>query len=349
MSTLNIGVIGTGMGRLHMERFATADKDVRIAGVCDLNLEEAKHFAGLHGALIVTDDCKEFVADDRLDVISIAVPNRLHAPLAIAALEAGKHVLCEKPMAITVEDAERMVAAARDADRRLMINQSQRFDEATQIIRSCADRGEFGKVYFATASWIRRKGWPVLNMGPDGIMGRGEWFIRKEDAGGGALMDIGVHLLDLAWYLMGSPAPAAVTGASFLEVARGKLAERKLPAEVDELTAAQIRFDNGAALQLVVSWDSHNAPDHSVRLFGSDAGASVFPPVIYRGGDVIETAELAVPKGGLAVETAYEHFVACIRDPQRKMIASGEEMVAVIKMLVAIQECAATGREVLLQ
>ena len=349
MSVLNIGVIGTGMGRLHMERFAAVGDDVRIAGVCDLNLEEAKHFAALYDAKIVTDDCQQFVADDRLDAISIAVPNRLHAPFSIAALEAGKHVLCEKPMAITVEDAEKMVAAAERAGKRLMINQSQRFDEGTHVIRSYADRGEFGKVYFAIATWIRRKGWPVLNMGPGGIMGRGEWFIRKEDAGGGALMDIGVHLLDLAWYLMGSPAPVAVTGASFLEVARGKLAERKLPAEVDELTAAQIRFKNGASLQLVVSWDSHNAPDHSVRLLGSDAGASVFPPVIYRGGDVIETAQLAVPEGGLAIETAYQHFVACVRDPGRKMIASGEEMVAIVRMLVAIQECAETGREVLLQ
>ena len=162
-------------------------------------------------------------------------------------------------------------------------------------------------------------------------------------------MDIGVHLLDLAWYLMGSPRPVAVTGASFLEVARKKLAERKLPAEVDELTAAQIRFEGGAALQMVVSWDSHNAPDHSVRVFGSDAGASVFPPVIYRGSDVLETAQLAVTEGGLSLTTAYEHFVACIRDPERIMIASGDEMLAVIRMLAAIQECAASGREVLLR
>jgi len=230
----------------------------------------------------------------------------------------------------------------------LMINQSQRFNEGTHMIRHYVDAREFGKVYFAIATWNRRKGFPVLNMGPDGIMGRGDWFIRADAAGGGALFDIGVHLLDLAWYLMGSPRPVTVTGSAFLEVARDKLAERKLPAEVDELTAAQIRFENGAALQVMVSWDSHNAHDHSLRLFGSDAGASVFPPRIYRGYDIIETAELSVPKGGLRMPTAYEHFIDCVRDPRKEMIASGQEMVHVIRMLKAIQKSAETGREVTL-
>ncbi|MFH0964874.1 MAG: Gfo/Idh/MocA family oxidoreductase [Planctomycetota bacterium] len=345
MTELKVGVVGTGMGRIHMEEFAKI-KGVSVAGVCDLNLKEAQLFADKFGAKIVRGDYRDFVREPSFDAISIAVPNRLHASIAIAALEAGKHVLCEKPMATTVEDALRMVSAAERAGKLLMINQSQRFNKGTQIIRRYAEQGDLGRIYLGIATWIRRKGWPVLNMGPDGVMGRGEWFIRKDAAGGGALFDIGVHLLDLAWYLMGSPRPVSASAASFLEVARERLAQRNLPAEVDELTSALLRFENGAVIQLVVSWDSHNAPDHSVRIFGSEAGAGVFPPVLYRGSEVIETAALDVVEGGLCMPTAYEHFVSCLREPACRMIASGRELLDVIRMLKAIQESAVAGKEV---
>lgn len=343
--TLKVGVIGTGMGRYHMEAFFEMP-DVELLAVCDLNLAEAKYFAEKWSAKIVVDNYRKLVELDELDAISIAAPNHLHAPMTIDFLNAGKHVLCEKPMATTWQDAQAMVDAARANNRRLMIEQSQRFYKDTQILRWYADDGEFGHVYFIRTSWIRRKGTPVLNFEKDGSMGRGEWFLSKKQAGGGALYDIGVHFIDLGWYLMGQPKPVAVSGVSFLEVAKPELRRKDLPEEVDDFVSALIRFENGAALECSASWDCHQDSQYGLQLFGDLAGASLYPAYIYRGNTITEKVELKAPAGGLPLTTVYRHFIDCIRDPEKPMIAAGKEIVTIIRILNAIQESAEKGKEI---
>mgnify|MGYP006301955575 FL=1 len=208
---IRVGVVGTGFGRYHMDGF-TQLQDVELLAVCDLNVPEAQHFADKFGAQYVFEKYNEMFAMDELDAVSIAVPNYLHKPMTLEALKKGKHVLIEKPMAVTPADAREMAAAAKKAGKRLMVEQAMRFTEEAQMLRAYFDRGEFGDVYFAKSTWIRRKGWPKLNFPPGGTMGRGVWFIEKDKAGYGALGDIGVHLADLAWYLMGNPKPVSVTG-----------------------------------------------------------------------------------------------------------------------------------------
>ena len=344
---LKVGVIGTGMGRYHMEAFYEMP-DVELIVVCDLNLPEATYFAEKWGAKIVVDDYRKLVKLEELDAISIATPNYLHAPMTIDFLNAGKHVLCEKPMATTWQDAQAMVDAAKLNNRRLMIEQSQRFQKDTQVLKWYADQGEFGRIYFVRTSWIRRKGTPVLNFEKGGSMGRGDWFLYKEQAGGGALYDIGVHFIDLAWYLMGQPKPVAVSGLHFLEVARPGLRLKALPEEVDDFASALIRFENGAAIECTISWDCHQDSDSGLRLYGNKAGASLFPAFIYRGNTVMEKIELKVPTGGLPLTTPYRHFIDCIRDPEKQMIAPGEEIVTIVRILNAIQESAEKGKEVTL-
>ena len=342
---LRVGVVGTGFGRYHMEAYSKIE-DVELIAVCDLNLPEAKQFAEQYKARHVFKDYREMFSLPDLDAVSIAVPNCLHAPMTIDALQKGKHVLVEKPMAISPAQARAMAAAAKKAGMRLMVEQAMRFHPDVQLLRAYFERGEFGSVYYARSTWIRRKGWPRLHFPPGGTMGRGEWFIRKEEAGWGALGDIGAHHTDLAWYLMGTPKPVSVSGMMWNTVAAPILKRRKMPCEVEETACGFIRFENGSALTVEVTWDSHNRPFQECYIYGDKGGASLFPARVYRGEDVNETVDLSTQYGGFPTVTAYEHFIDCIRNPKKKMIASGEEVVNVIDMLDALARSAQTGREV---
>ena len=342
---LRVGVVGTGMGRHHMEAFVKLP-DVELAAICDINEPEAWQFANLHGVTKVFTDYREMFALPELDAVSIAVPNCLHAPMTIDALKKGKHVLVEKPMALNAKEATAMVAAAKKAGKRLMVEQAMRFSRDAQLARACYDRGDFGDVYYARSTWIRRKGWPRLNFEPGGSMGRGEWFIRKEKAGFGALGDIGVHLIDLAWYLMGNPKPISVAGMMWNKVAAPILKRKKMPVEVDEMTCGFIRLEGGRVIAVEICWDSHNAPVQEARIYGDKGGCSLFPAKLYRGDDILETTELGTQYGGYPVFEAYEHFIDCIRDPKKKMIASGEEIIQLMHILDAMGQSAATGKEV---
>lgn len=342
---LRMGVVGTGMGRYHMEGFARQE-DVELVAICDLNVPEAKQFAEKYGVSNVFADYREMFAMPELDAVSIAVPNCLHAPMTIDALRKGKHVLIEKPMALNPNEARAMVAAAKKAGKRLMVEQAMRFSPEAQMLRAYTERGEFGDLYYARSTWIRRKGWPRLNFEPGGSMGRGEWFIRKDEAGFGALGDIGVHLIDLAWYLMGTPKPLSVAGMMWNKVAAPILKRKKMPVEVDEMACGFIRLEGGRVIAVEICWDSHNAPVQEAKIYGDKGGCSLFPARVFRGEDVLESVELSTQYGGIPLTDAYTHFVECIRDREKKMIASGEEVVSVIQMMDALARSAATGKEV---
>jgi predicted dehydrogenase len=144
---------------------------------------------------------------------------------------------------------------------------------------------------------------------------------------------------------MGAPKPVAVTGNTFLKTALPHMQKNAYPAEVDDLSAFHIKFENGAALQGTVCWDSHMSPDHSAQIFGTEGGASLFPAKFYRGGDILETIDLSIPVNGLPTPTAYEHMIDCIRHPEKPMIAAGSEMVTIIQILNAIQQSAQGGYE----
>ena len=347
-SAIRVGVVGTGMGRYHMEGFAKQN-GVELVAICDLNEPEAWQFAHQYNVKQVFTDYRKMFSLRELDAVSIAVPNCLHAPMTIDALKKGKHVLVEKPMALNAREARAMVAAAKKAGKRLMVEQAMRFSRDAQLLRAYYDRGEFGNVYYARSTWIRRKGWPRLNFEPGGSMGRGEWFIRKEEAGFGALGDIGVHLLDLAWYLMGTPKPLSVSGMMWNKVAAPILKRKKMPCEVDELVSGFVRLEGGRVIAVEVCWDSHNNPVQEAQIYGDKGGCSLFPAKVYRGEDILETVELGTQYGGYPLEEAYTHFIDCIRDPKKKMIASGEEIVQVVQMLEGIGRSAALGKEIMLK
>jgi len=343
---LNVAVIGTGMGRYHMKEFVETP-DVKLVAVCDLNRAEAEHFAREYGAERVLTDYRELWALPGLDAVSIAIPNYLHAPVTIEALEHGLHVLCEKPMATSLADARRMVQAAEKAGKRLMIGMSQRFRPQSLAFRGMVERGELGDIYYARSSWIRRRGMPVIHFAPGGSMGRGSWFVSRELAGAGALFDIGVHMFDLTWWLMGSPKPVAVSANSFRNLCNAEFERRGVLCDVDELTSALVRFENGVTALFDVSWVAHQKDEMNVRIFGTQAGFEVYPPTIYRephwGELHTDTVEIKLIEEGL---NPRRHFVECIRDPEKPMIASGQECLSVMAVLDAIRRSAEAGHEV---
>jgi predicted dehydrogenase len=336
------------MGRYHMEGYATHPRS-ELYAICDLNLPEAKQFAAKYGVKHVFRDYRDMLAREDLDLVSIATPNHLHAEMTIAALQAGKHVLCEKPMAIKVEDAEAMVQAAKKAKRRLGINVGLRFYPLHHGMRDLVASGRLGEVYYAKSNWIRRKGMPVVDFPQTGEMGRGDWFVQKRKSGGGALIDIGVHMLDLVWWLMGSPRPRQVLAGVYSELLPARLAKVGVRGDVDDLATALIRFDGDQTLQVEVSWDAFQEPYFGYQLFGTAGGArwanrartvTIFSDL--KGGKPTQK-EFAAKR---QVASSYHHFVDACLDRDLSLLASGEEILAVARMLDAIYTSQKTGRAV---
>ena len=347
---LRCGVIGTGMGRYHMDGFATHPKSELVA-VCDLNVAEAKEYADKYGAKHVFRDYRDMLAMDGLDAVAIAAPNFLHAQMTVAALKAGKHVLCEKPMATKLADAVAMVAEAKKAKKRLMVNMAMRFNGAHQALHEQIAKGDLGDVYYAKSQWIRRKGMPLVDFPRTGSMGRGEWFVKKRLAGGGATVDIGVHMFDLVWWLIGAPKPTSVLASQFSKLLPKRVATVGVKGDVDDLASAYVKFNAGQAMFFEVSWDAFQAPFLGYQVFGTEAGA--------RWGDWKQeytlylddkkgkpTEKVVKPKA--EVRSSYWSFVDACVDGRAKMMASGEECLNVIRVLDAICRSQKTGKAITL-
>jgi len=348
MKKLKAGIIGTGMGRLHMEGYAK-DPRVEIVAICDLNRQEAEEFAKKYGAKYVFTDYKKILEVEEIDLVSIAVPNYLHAPMSIAALKSEKHVLCEKPMATNFKDALSMVKAAKKAKRRLMIHMSMRFRSSSYVIKKLINVGLLGKIYYGKSSWLRRRGTPVIDFPSTGIMGRGDWFVQKEKSGGGAIMDIGVHMYDLIWWLMGCPEITYVSGSTYAEITPPRFKEKGVYADVDELSSALVKFKNGTSIFFEVSWDTYTEPGINLQIFGNKAGIKWQDSslTLFREEEGIPTTtNIAIPPKE-SIETSYQHFVSSILKEDMKMIGSGEECIEVMKVLEAIKQSAEEKRPII--
>jgi predicted dehydrogenase len=343
MKKLRVGVVGLGIGKHHIKGYQSHSA-AEVVAVADPNRQRLDATAKELGIPSLYEDAAEMLRRERLDVVSVATPNRFHKSLAVAALRAGCHVLCEKPMAMTAAEARQMNAAARKARRRIMINFSFRFTPMSWALKREVDTGVLGDVYFASTQWLRRRGMP----------GFGGWFGQKALAGGGPLIDLGVHRLDLALWLMGYPKPEWVMGATYDPIASAAAKAQGKAFDVEDFASAYIRFRNGATLQLQASW-AGNIKERELmetRLLGTRGG------LVQRNvGEGYEfEAELFVERGGTQFDYrphppipnapgAMYHFIDSIvnRTPH---IATGEEGEVVMKLLDAIYRSARTRRPV---
>jgi predicted dehydrogenase len=270
-------VIGCGAGIFHLEGYA-ADPRVDIVALAGLDTDRCEMLAGRFGIPNVYREYQELLAQTDIDAVSIAVPNFLHKPVAIAALEAGKHVLIEKPLSRNTAEGREMVDASKRTGKILAVSFQRRTRHDIEIVRDQIASGAFGRVYYTKAYWLRRAGIPGL----------GSWFTSKEAAGGGPLIDLGVHVLDMALYALGNPKVVSVSGATYAEIGprgRGNWAGRRSTNaseaagayEVEDLANAYLRFEDGATMLIEASWASFTEmdDDFGVHFFGSLGGARI--------------------------------------------------------------------------
>jgi predicted dehydrogenase len=262
MSNLKIAVCGLGMGNVHIAGWKKHPQ-VTVVAACDLNRERWEKTRREHGVERFYDDWDALLAAEKPDVVSIATPNALHRAQTEAALAAGCHVLCEKPLSVSAADGRAMVAAATRAGKRLMVNFSYRFSAASLALKRVVDAGRLGRVYYARSVWHRRRGIPGL----------GGWFTTKKLSGGGPLIDLGVHRLDLALWLMGFPKAEHVLATASDAFMRRAATEGK-SADVEDLAAAMISLDGGRAITLEASWAGEvgEREIQETRLWGERGG-----------------------------------------------------------------------------
>lgn len=346
---IRIGIIGAGnIGRVHATEFSNLAEQCEITAITDAYLPLAQERAKEFGIANVAASPEELIARSDVDAVIVGVPNQFHAPLAIQALEAGKHVLLEKPMGINGDAARQILKASQASDKVVMVGHQMRWESVPMQIKEQVERGELGKIYTAKTGWFRRKGIP----------GWGTWFTKMDEAGGGPLIDIGVHMLDLALYLMGNPKPVSVFGATYAEFGpkRKGIGTWGKPNwdgkyDVEDLATALIKMEDGSTLSLEVSWAVHMDTDNTpfVHLMGSEGGAS------YIGGN----GKLLTEKFDRPIETALtkadndegerqrlsRHFLECIREGKQPITSALTGFTNNL-ILDAIYESSRTGNEV---
>ncbi|WP_168120591.1 Gfo/Idh/MocA family oxidoreductase [Paenibacillus sp. HB172176] len=346
---IRIGIIGAGnIGGVHAKEFTKLSEQCEVTAITDAYLPLAEEKAKLYGIANVAASPEELINRADVDAVVIGVPNQFHAPLAIGALEAGKHVLLEKPMGINSEAAGQIYRAAKKTDRIVMIAHQMRWESIAMQIKEQVERGELGKIYTAKTGWYRRKGIP----------GWGTWFTRMDQSGGGPLIDIGVHMLDLALYMMGNPKPVSVYGSTYAAFGpeRKGIGTWGRPNwdgiyDVEDLATAMIKMEDGSSLTLEVSWavhmDTENAP--FVHLMGTEGGAS------YRGAagklltekfDRPLETPLSKPENDEGERTRLSrHFLESIRDGKQPITSALTGFTNNL-ILDAIYESSRTGNEV---
>jgi predicted dehydrogenase len=338
---IRAGVIGGGWpGGQHAKGYIEAG-GFKLVAVADLIPDRRRRLMSEYGATREYADAAELIKDKEIDCVSVCLPNFLHAPVTIAALKAGKHVICEKPPAMSAAEARKIESAANKAKRVVLYSVQRRFGGAEQAAKQAIAKGYAGEVYHARAAWMRTRGIPI---------GTG-WFIDKSKSGGGALIDIGVHMLDLAWYLLGQPRPISAYGVVYQKFKSLLPPERKF--DVDDSAFALIRFANGKSLEVGASWAINQPPQQQggvVRIFGDAGSVDVYTAegsTIYRHFDPKGESRSTVLKPPRIVSHAamMRHFKECILGKAQPIIGASEG-VMLMQMLDAIYKSSASGRSV---
>jgi predicted dehydrogenase len=351
---LRVGVIGLGFaGRTALEAFSELP-DVEVIGLAGLEKDTLTSLGEKHGVPHLYEKWEDLLETPGLEAVSIGTPTQLHAPIALAALQKGLHVLSEKPLARTVAEGTAMVEASKQAGRvlKVVFNHRERGDVAA--LKHQIDEGQLGRIYYAKAHWMRR----------NGIPGMGGWFTNRELSGGGPLIDLGVHILDMALHLMGEPQVATVSADTFAELGpRGK-GSRDPNAntlgsafEVEDLATAYLRLKGGGALQLETSWATFRAPgdNFGIELFGTDGGAKI-EVQNYTNEDTLRIftdvggvpAEVKPATGaGLGHRAVVREFVRIVKSGEWEG-QNGSEALLRTEIIDACYASAKAGREVVL-
>ncbi len=350
MTKLKVGIVGVGgIARTHIPGWQVSPDAELVAG-SDLGEDILQYFGEENGVEKLYTDPEALFNDSDIDIIDICTPNMYHAPLAIAALEAGKHVICEKPLAPRPVDIERMIEARDKSGKTLMTAQHFRFQGVSKAMKAELETGVLGDIYHARSWMLRRAGAPT-----------GDGFILKEHSGGGPCIDIGVHILDLTLWFMGNPEPVAVSGSARAELAHQKGAFSQMGGQsipdrfdVEDFATAYVRFDNGATLIIEVSWLLHHdvqGEDMQMWLYGTGGGAHWPKCEVYESNYQTRqhyNRELKlIPDGLEAHAQECVEFAAAVANSLPSPVPA-EESLQVLKILDGIYRSQERGGEVAL-
>ncbi|MEH7301359.1 Gfo/Idh/MocA family protein [Neobacillus drentensis] len=347
MNKMKVGIIGAGaIAEMAHLPFYTNHPDVELVALTDFNEERAQLMAQQFNVKRVYSKAEEMFRNEKLDAVSICTRNDTHIEFAKMALQYGVHVLVEKPLALNVKEALELERAVEEASKICMVGMTHRFRNDTTALKRVIDAGDLGNIYYVKARMLQRRNTPS------------GWFTDKSKSGGGPLMDIGVHVLDLAWWLSGQPDIASVSGHLVQGIGhyqtmvegRWESAVKASPSysfDVEDFASAFLRFKNGLVIQLEVSWAINGLADEGImiELFGTKAGARLKPLSLYsEHQQVLTETKLNVPANNPYQEEIH-HFIQSIlcSNPTLIDISQG---VKVMKMLEAISESSRQKKEV---
>jgi predicted dehydrogenase len=268
---VRLGVIGVGqIGKRHVDKYKSVP-GARVVAICDIDVPELRRVAGMHGIERATTDFRELLAMEDIVAVDVCLHNNLHAPVAMAAMEAGKHVYCEKPLAGSYADARAMCECARRQDRMLSMQLGSLFRRETAAARRLIEAGCLGKPYYAKSSYYRRRGRPYVD-------GYGSaFFVQKEVAGGGALFDMGVYHIGQILYLLDNPEVLTIDGATHQEIEMYEDRRRESAYDVEELAVALVRLAGGVTFFIEEAWAVHLGGTDGSKLVGARGGITLEP------------------------------------------------------------------------
>jgi predicted dehydrogenase len=339
---LRMGFIGAGgIAQAHMTNLKRFE-DVELVAAADVSEASLQRSRNEHGIRNVYRDWKEMLKKEDLQAVSVCTPNGLHMQPTLDAFRAGCHVLVEKPLAMNAKEGQKMLDAAERAGKKLVIAFQWRFHPKTQFIKSMADQGAFGNILFMRCQAIRRRGIPNWGV-----------FGRKELQGGGPMIDIGVHIMEMAHYVMGSPEPVAATGNIFRyigdkpsDVACMWPKWDHKTYTVEDLAIGHIRFANGAIMQVEASFAAHAKDAWNFQMMGEKGGVE-FDPLTIRtdeNGYMIDKTPAFVGDEDCFTRKMRAFVDTALHGTPSE--SSGEAGLMIQKMIDGIYASAAKGKEV---
>ena len=357
MEKLRIGIVGCGgiANGKHLPALKNESDRVEMVAFCDLIPERAEQAAKEYGTpdAKTCTDYHELIADKSIDVVHVCTPNRSHCEISVAALEAGKHVMCEKPMAKTAADARLMLDAAKRTGKKLTIGYQNRCNPRCLLLKRACDEGELGEIYFAKAHALRRRAVPTWGV-----------FLNEFEQGGGPLIDIGTHALDLTLWFMNNYEPEMVVGSAYRKLADTKNAANAWgPWDPEKFTVEDsafgfIKFKNGATVVLESAWalNTLEVEEASCMLCGTKGGADfhdglringerfgktfVHKPDLDAGGVAFYDGAVAKPEQ-IEAQTFYSAVIE-----GTPLVVKPEQALVVTRILDAIYESNRTGKPV---
>lgn len=351
IAIIGCGGIATGKHLPSLQKIEQAE----VVAFCDIYIEQARKAAEQFGApgAQVYDDYLELLKQPEIDVVHICTANDTHAEISIAALEAGKHVMCEKPMAKKASDARRMLETARRTGKKLTIGYNNRFRSDSLLLKKMCDNGELGDIYFAKAHAVRRRGVPTWGV-----------FLDEDKQGGGPLIDIGTHALDLTLWLMNNYEPSVVLGTAYHKLSKRVNAANSWGPwdpdkfKVEDSAFGMIVMKNGATIMLESSWALNTLDTREARctLCGTEAGADMTEGLRMNGefhGKLYVNQFKLDPKG----VDFYDGKRETMQDVEMRMwidavvndtepVVTPEQALVVSELLEAIYESSRTGEAV---